>query len=213
MPAGADILERQKSLERRSHAARRSEAEAAILKAAVRIVAERGLERLTLADVGEAAGYSRGLPAHYFGSKEGLVGALARHIVHEFGRHLVRAEKHEPGLERLLGMAVFYFDSAARGPMSTRALFAVLGEAFTNEMVRKAIAELNARSVSAIAEDIRAGIAAGEIRKGLNVKAEAALILGGLRGAAAQWLNDPDGVDLKALRNAFVAGLKRSLAP
>ena len=212
MPSETQLLETRSNGERRSQADRRSEAEAALLKAAVRIVAERGLERLTLADVGEAAGYSRGLPAHYFGSKEGLIGALARHIVHDFGRHLVRAERHAPGFARLLGMAAFYFDGAARDPMSTRALFAVLGEAFTNETLRKEIAELNARSVASIAADIKAGISAGEIRKGLNAKAEAALILGGLRGASAQWLNDPDTIDLKALRTAFLAGLKRSLA-
>lgn len=207
------VLDRRTNGERRSQAERRSEAEAAILKAAVRLVAERGLERFTLADVGERAGYSRGLPAHYFGSKEGLTGALARHIVMSFGRGLVRSEKHQPGLAHLLGMAGFYFDGAARDPISVRALFVVLGEALTNETVRKAIAELNARLVASITDDIRAGISAGDIRRGVNAKAEAALVLAGLRGAAAQWLTDPEGVDLKALRSEFLAGLKRRLSP
>ena len=48
--------------ERRSQAQRRDEAERRLLSAAVRLVGERGLERITLAEVGEAAGYSRGLP-------------------------------------------------------------------------------------------------------------------------------------------------------
>ena len=62
---------------RRSHAQRREESERRMLDAALAIVARRGTVRMTLAEVGEAAGYSRGLPAHHIGSKAGLVQALA----------------------------------------------------------------------------------------------------------------------------------------
>jgi AcrR family transcriptional regulator len=209
----ATLETKSRSDERRSQATRRKEAEHRLLQAAVRIVAERGLERFTLAEVGEAAGYSRGLPAHYFGSKDGLVAALAAQIVAGFGRGLVRSEKHAAGLERLIGTASFYFDSAQRDALTTRALFVVLGEAFTNEALRKKIATLNARSVKPLAENIRAGIARGEIRKNVNSKAQATLILSSMRGAVAQWLVDPDRIDIKTLRNEFVASLKRSLAP
>jgi AcrR family transcriptional regulator len=200
-------------LERRSQAERRSEAEKKILAAAVRMVAERGLGRFTLADVGEAAGYSRGLPAHYFGSKDGLIAVLAKHIVGGFGVGLGRVEKHEPGLERLLGTIWFYFDSAGRDPLTTRALFAILGEAVTHEALRKKIVDLNAHSIGPLENNIRAGIAQGTVRKSVNAHAQATLILSGLRGAVVQWLIDPDSIDLKALRNEFVASLKRNLAP
>jgi AcrR family transcriptional regulator len=198
---------------RRSQLERRREAERRLLQAAERIVAERGLERFTLAEIGEAAGYSRGLPAHYFGSKEGLVGALATHIVSGFGRGAARAEKHPAGLERLLGVASYYFESAGRDPVRTRVLFAVLGEALTNEALRTKIGELNAHSVKPIADNIRAGIAAGDIRKSVNANATATLILSGLRGAVTQWLIDPKHIDLKTVRAEFIASLKRSLAP
>ena len=212
MNSESSIVEGRRSPERRSQEQRRSEAESAILKAAVHIVAERGLERFTLADVGEAAGYSRGLPAHYFGSKEGLVSALARHIVRNFGHALQRSDRHTAGLAHLIAMATFYFDSAGKDPARTRVLFAVLGDALTNPLLRKEMAELNAQSVAAIANDIRAGVASGEIRKGVNPKTTAALALSGLRGAVALWLTNPGGIDLKTLRNEFVAELKRSLA-
>ena len=47
---------------RRTQAQRREEAARLILDAATRIVAEKGLDELTLAEAGAAAGYSRGLP-------------------------------------------------------------------------------------------------------------------------------------------------------
>src|ERR1700734_3541086 len=105
MDAAVSMNPKARSGTRRSQGERRREAERRLLQAAERIVAEQGLERFTLAEVGEAAGYSRSLPAHYFGSKEGLVGALATEIVNGFGRSAARTEKHPAGLERLLGVA------------------------------------------------------------------------------------------------------------
>jgi len=204
---------RARSSERRSQAERREEAERRILRAAVAIVAKQGFERFTLADVGEAAGYSRGLPAHYFGSKDGLVAALATHIVEDFGRGVARTEKHAAGLERLLGIVAYYFESAARDPLRTRALFAVLGEALTNPTLRKRIGNLNAHSAEPLAANIRAAIAHGDVRRTVNPKAQAMLILSGLRGAVSQWLIDPARIDLRVLSKEFAASLQRSLAP
>jgi len=57
---------------------------------------------MTLADVGIAAGYSRGLPAHYFGNKTGLLEAIATHIVDGFANRLAETPRFKPGIEALL---------------------------------------------------------------------------------------------------------------
>jgi AcrR family transcriptional regulator len=199
--------------ERRSQAQRRDEAEQRLLAAAVQLVGERGLERITLAEVGEAAGYSRGLPAHYFGGKDGLVVALASHLIEGFGRALERTESHRPGLDRLLGMVAFYLGSARKAPAATRALFVLLGEGLSNGLVTERLAQLNARSAKVIEMDLRAAVAAGDVRKDLDVTSQAVLILASLRGAVGLWLLAPDTVDLRAVRDEFVASLRRSLVP
>jgi len=198
--------------ERRSQAERRDEAEQRLLRAATQLVAERGVERITLADVGEAAGYSRGLPAHYFGSKAGLIVALAERMVEGFGEALGRVERHAPGLERLLGTVRFYFDSARKDPVGTRALFVLLGDGLSNDLVRDQLAELNARSVKAFEANLAAAIRAGEARADIDAKAQALLILAGLRGAVSQWLLSPRSIDLARVRDEMAASLQRSLA-
>ena len=50
----------------------------ALLSAAAEIVVESGVPAVTLAAVAERAGYSRGMVTHHFGSKRGLLDALAR---------------------------------------------------------------------------------------------------------------------------------------
>jgi AcrR family transcriptional regulator len=198
--------------ERRSQAERREEAEARLLQAAIAMVAERGLERVTLADIGEAAGYSRGLPAHYFGSKAGLIVTLAQRLVAGFGQALDRVELHTPGLERLTGIVRFYLDSARKDPVGAKALLVLLADGLNNDLVREPLAELNARSVKAFEANLAAAIEKGEARADIDVRAQAILILATLRGAVSQWQLAPGRIDLARVRDEMVASLKRSLA-
>jgi AcrR family transcriptional regulator len=198
--------------ERRSQAERRDEAEQRLLEAAIALVAERGVERVTLADVGEAAGYSRGLPAHYFGSKAGLIVSLAQRLVANFGHALTRVEHHPLGLERLVGTVRFYLGSARRDPVSTRALFVLLGDGLSNRLVQDELAELNARSVRAFEANLLAAVENGEVRRDIDARAQAFVILSMLRGAVSQWLLSPKGIDLARVRDEMIASLKRSLA-
>ena len=198
--------------ERRSQAERRVVAEARLLHAAIAMVAERGLERLTLADVGEAAGYSRGLPAHYFGSKAGLIVTLAQRLVGGFGQALDRVERHPPGLERLTGIVRFYLDSARKDPVGAKALLVLLGDGLNNDLVREPLAALNARSVKAFETNLAAAIEKGEARADIDVRAQAILILATLRGVVGQWQLAPGRIDLARVRDEMVASLKRSLA-
>jgi AcrR family transcriptional regulator len=199
--------------ERRTQAERRDEAEQRLLAAAVRLVGERGLERVTLSEVGEAAGYSRGLPAHYFGGKSGMVVSLVKHIIDGFGQALGRAEHHDLGLDRLLGTVAFYFKDARRNPVGARALFVLLGEGVSNDLVADRLAELNARSARAFEANLSAAVAAGEVRADIDVRAQAILILATLRGAVGQWLLAPDAIDLGGVSAAFITSLRRSLVP
>jgi AcrR family transcriptional regulator len=198
--------------ERRSQAERRDEAEQRLLGAAIRLVAEQGLDRITLADVGEAAGYSRGLPAHYFGNKAGLIVALAKHLIDNFSRAMDRSGEHGRGLARLLGAVNFYLDSVVKDPVRSRALFVLLGEGLANPLVSEPIAALNARSVDGFEANLRASIAMGEVRSTIDARAQATLILAALRGLVGLWLLAPQAVAMAAARDEFVASLKRSLA-
>ena len=57
----------------------------AILDAAEGLFAEKGYENTSLKEVGEAAGLSRGTPAYFFGSKEGLYRAVLDRVLRDAG--------------------------------------------------------------------------------------------------------------------------------
>jgi AcrR family transcriptional regulator len=196
---------------RRPHAVRREEAEERMVKAAVQIVADRGLESLTLAECGEAAGYSRGLAPHYFGSKEGLISAIANHIVDDFIVRQNAARPNRIGLSGLLDNVAYYIESGRTNVVTLRAFHAVLAAALKQTPLSDVIAKLNRNSVYSFTKMIRSGVERGEIRSDINARAQASLILTAMRGMLTLWLLDPEHIDLDAIKKEFLSNLRRSL--
>lgn len=197
----------------RTQAERRAEAERRMLQSAVRILAEKGFASLTLNEVGEAAGYSRGLPAHYFGRKDELLLAVGRYIVNRFTKGL-RGPKTEAqqGLDAILRSADYYLASVAQDPVTMRALLVVLTETTSHPELFPSLVELNRSSVDAFTQHIRVGQENGTVRADIDPASQAVLILGQLRGVVAQWLIDPVTIDIERVRQTLEASLRRALA-
>lgn len=178
---------------RRTHAERREEAERRLLDAALAIVAQRGSVRMTLAGVGQAAGYSRGLAAHRFGSKAGLVQALAGYIGEQFGQQRARGAALQPGLQAILGNIRFYFGRRGAAWLSSRALLVMMNEACIEAQpeLRPVVAAYNRSALAWFEQHIATGIARGEIAPHNDPGITAVILLGAMRGVMLQWLVDP----------------------
>jgi AcrR family transcriptional regulator len=197
-----------------THAKRRDEAERRMLAAAAEIICDHGVDGLTLTDVGMAAGYSRGLPAHYFGNKTGLLEAIAIYIVDGFASRLAETSEVKPGFKSLLNSIDLYLSEGPRSRKhATIALQAVIAESLSEPALRPTITSLNDRSIKRLGSMMRVGIANSEIRRDVDVDQWAMMILGGLRSIITMWLIDPREIDLAQVRAFFVASINRALAP
>lgn len=191
--------------ERRTHAERREEAERKLLAAALEIVARRGSVRMTLAEVGEAAGYSRGLPAHRFGSKAGLLHALAGYIGERFGQQREKGPRPAPGLDAILGNIHFYFGRKGEAFTATRALLVMMTESCMEPGtdLRAEVAAYNRSALAWFEQHIRSGIERGEIAPDNDPAITAVILLGAMRGVMLQWLVD-DRIKLAAVRDRLL---------
>ena len=224
--------------ERRTQTERREEAERRLLAAALEIVVRRGSVRMTLAEVGEAAGYSRGLPAHRFGSKAGLVHALAGYIGERFGQQREQGPKPEPGLAAILGNIHFYFSLAkaatpsrataahcSAGPIlerpgdpagdaftATRALLVMMTESCmaANTELRAEVVAYNRSALAWFEQHIRTGIERGQIAADNDPAVTAVILLGAMRGVLLQWLVD-DRIPLATVRDRLLVIAERVL--
>jgi AcrR family transcriptional regulator len=197
---------------RRTQAERRAVAERELLAAAFKLVAEKGISGTTLADIGEAAGYSRALPAVYFGDKNGLVQALWQRASNLFRERFTLARQREKGLESVLGFIEVYLTRSSDDSHIFRATQILLTEAFTSTPeIRESVAEHNRTSEEFLRSHIRLGIRNGEIRDDVDPGPQAIMIIGALRAAVSHWMIDPK-TSLTSQRKEFLRSVRRSLS-
>jgi len=198
----------------RTHAERRLEAETRIVQAAFEIVARRGVDQLTLAEAGEEAGYSRALPAHYFESREALLAAVAEHAVKNYRKRLNEQNlAADDGIHSLFATIAFYLDDSRGWPKKLRAFHEVMNAGLRWPSIAEVVARLNQEWIDRISAQIQTAQRLGDIRADIDPAAEAVAISGAMRGIMAQWLIAPDSIDLDAVRDAYIAGLRRSWKP
>src|SRR6266566_1718404 len=98
---------------------------------------ERGYVGMTLAAVGERAGYSRGLVTIHFGSKEKLLEALVERITVDWSHRQVPETDGKSGLEGLLALVRAIQEQFERDAHHIKLLYALMFEALgDNEFLR-----------------------------------------------------------------------------
>ncbi|MEM7278483.1 MAG: TetR/AcrR family transcriptional regulator [Pseudomonadota bacterium] len=84
-----------------SHAERTNLSDKKMLATAISLIVERGTDKTTLKDVGERAGYSRGLAGYRFGSKAGLFEFIVRSVGEQWLTDLKRVTEGRIGFEAM----------------------------------------------------------------------------------------------------------------
>lgn len=87
---------------------RKAETQARILRSAMRLFAERGYERTTIAAVAAEAGVSRSAIFWHFGDKATLFAEASRQLLVPFVEELERSVERLDGRERVLELFSFY---------------------------------------------------------------------------------------------------------
>ncbi|WP_314171431.1 TetR/AcrR family transcriptional regulator [Streptomyces winkii] len=172
---------------RRTQEQRRAETERRVLDAAMALIARSGSRAVTLAEVGEAAGYSRGIVYHHFGSRERLLEA----VVDEAQRFDVPACQGD-GLDHLVRIIEAYLRNVVRRTPSARAFLQLWGEAIAADPVLAPLfARRDADFRQFLADVVRQGVADGSIRPDANPAAAAVLIVALVRGTGLQLIAQP----------------------
>jgi AcrR family transcriptional regulator len=186
-----------------------------MLRAAMSIIAQKGAAGATLAEIGIAAGFSRGLPAERFGTKFALLNALMDFMEGWFAERLRKAVGEKAGLDAVRARIDAHVDSACASPVATAALYSLFVESLS------AIPELQPRTRALSAgfhdgfrghlEQARRG---GELRDGVDCAKMANVLVGMLRGLIIQSLLEGDAEGLaknRAQIHAFIdAGLRKN---
>lgn len=186
----------------RTQEQRRAEAEERLLTAAAELIGESGVAGVTLAAVGERAGYSRGLASHHFGSKGALLRRVAQLVDDRFRAALAGGPAPASAVDEVLRLVATYLDVITDLPPLHRARLVLVADAVGNDSpdIRPAVVTADRAFRGSVAAGLRRGVEAGELPPDTDPEGLAVALVGLLRGITFQWLVDPD-VDLAASRS------------
>jgi AcrR family transcriptional regulator len=199
---------------RRTQEERRVEAERRLLAAAAELIGELGPSRVTLANIGERAGYSRGLATHHFGSKGAMMQRLVDSVTVDFRRDVFAESVSDSALDEAMGLVRAYFQALSHPKPASRARLMLWADAVATGSpdVRPGMVASDREFRDELAKRIERGVAAGEFTESIDPAGLAAVVVGMLRGVALQSMLD-DELDLAACRAEVEEVLKRRVMP
>ena len=203
--------------ERRTQVERRNESENSLLDAAAASICARGVERASLAEIGDRAGRSRGLANHHFGSKEVLIERLVERCQDRLEEATQAAwrdseEPEDDALAAIRLMVELYLGRFATPDPEIRALLVLWGASFPEVTSVPGITAADERASGNLANIVAAGQKSGSISTLVDPVGAAVMILGLMRGVAAQLLTHSD-IDLERVKAETDRWLTAALAP
>jgi AcrR family transcriptional regulator len=194
--------QRKRPQGRRSQEERTAESTQRLIDAAIALIAEKGFNKTTTAEIGERAGYSRSMVQFRYGTKDAFLESLLREEYET--RVLVPPPADLTGLERVLAQIDLLRDQTAENPGLMRGFFVLCWEATGPlEGLRGWLTDWLERYQQSTIESIRAGLEDGSIRADVDPKREANALISNCIGDAFMWTAAPDLID-------FVEAIQRT---
>jgi AcrR family transcriptional regulator len=182
-----------------------------ILDAALGVLKRDGYAGLTMAKVAAASGQNKALIGYHFGSKQGLVAAVARQVADEITREVLDGlgEPHD-ATKLVEGTLAGIWSIMDRDEGIARVYFDLAGQSATEPEARAIIAEMKAGFRSVLA-DLLAGLDNGPSRG--QRQAVAVFLIAGIEGLALERLDRGETPELRRARTMWARAAAGAISP
>ncbi len=196
-------------VQRKTQEQRTDLSDSLMFEAAIRLILERGMAKTTLREVGEMAGYSRGLAGYRFGSKAGLCEFVARSISNKWLVALKRATKGLVGIEALEASVDAHYRFCLDESDYARVFYMLWFDSIEpkNE-IRPFMLSIRNRRRKDVVNWINLAVKQGTIEPKMDPEAAAEMFSVAIVGIAYQWLVNPK--DIERVTSLYL-NLKRSM--
>lgn len=168
-----------------------------IVRAALRLILKVGYNQVTLADIAEQVGVSKGLISYYFPKKEDVFTAVLEQIVERLTTDFENFSRADASaLEKMKMIFNNLFGNEKRARRYYTVVIDYLAQAIRERQVQE-YTELIYDSYRRYMESIIVeGIESGEFRD-VDPRRTASIVLGMMEGLVLQWFFDKKGFDLE----------------
>lgn len=183
---------------RMTQAERSAQSDSQMFDAAVRLIVDQGPQRATLAEIGTSAGYSRGLAAYRYKTKDVFYSALIEHLHLQWCDELDQSTAGTAGIDTVIAAVSALQNFVRARPDHLRALFKLYYHTIDHhsEMTQK-LQEIQHSQRRQAAHWIAAceGFSRSPLTPEAFAEQYCALVFGGIY----QWLVTPEKIDLDQL--------------
>jgi AcrR family transcriptional regulator len=168
-------------------------AEEALVRAAYRLIASKGIERTTLQDITDAAGVSKALAVYYFKTKENLLLAATRWVLGRVAERMTGVvDSVEAPEQKVQAMVDAIFVDPRRNRDFYLAYTALIGEAARNERFNELNVTFRSIMNATYADLIRSGVRTVFVVDSVEEAAIGVRAL--IDGFFIQWLEERDWI-------------------
>jgi AcrR family transcriptional regulator len=183
-----------------------------IVAIARKIVAEEGLEALTIGSLEARLAFSRGVITYHFQNKDDIVHAVLESAIDEINAGTAAQLAPSMSADDKLKTALrTYIRGFVEHVEATKILLSFWGRISSDKRARKANATLYAAYRKGVAGMIEAGRASGELAPDVNVDGMAALIVGIVIGVAMQSYFEKGAIDAEQATEEAILALQARL--
>jgi AcrR family transcriptional regulator len=185
-----------------------------MVETAIDLIVQHGIEGMTLKEVGEAAGYSRGLAGYRFGSKEGLMNHVIRTIGDEWLRELTQVTSGKVGLDAICSAIDAHYRFCREAPDHVFAFYILWFQSVSpGSLCKDVMVSIHERRQKDVAEWIKQGIEKGLIDPSVNTDVVAEQFCSAVIGIVYQWLVKPEALDEVERLHAGLKQIMKKLLP
>lgn len=187
-----------------SYAERTAISDDRMFKTALSLIKEHGVFNTTLREIGERAGYSRGLASNRFGSKEHFFFKLVDQIHNERESMFVIGLGHNRGLEALLTNLDSTIDFLTRDSDYIRSMYLLSYETIgSNAILRKRLADHHNKHRKSLHRWLGEAIEDGDIRSDTEIFDISIEHIALYYGIVYLWLSDTNCIEFKSVLSKY----------
>ncbi|MCK7597534.1 TetR/AcrR family transcriptional regulator [Microbulbifer sp. CAU 1566] len=183
---------------RMTQAERSAQSDSQMFDAAIRLIVDQGPQRATLAEIGTSAGYSRGLAAYRYKTKDVFYSALIEHLHHLWCEELESATAGTSGFDTIIAAVTALQNFVRSNPDHLRAMYKLYYHTIDHHSeITQKLQEihLNQRKQAVRWIGECADFSGSPLSPDAFAEQYCALIFGGIY----QWLVSPEEIDLDRL--------------
>jgi TetR/AcrR family fatty acid metabolism transcriptional regulator len=183
----------------------KSRREAQITRAAYELIAKNGYENITVQDIADRAGFSKGIVYYYFKSKDDVMVSLFDSIVSGIDERFAEVRRKSPDpRQQLIDVVKVSLNIIHDHKEFYHVIMVFWTQIGQKTFIRDINAKLFSRWRREITKILDLGITTNVFRKDLDPSLVASLVVSRVMGSSLQYIFDPSAFDFEQMKDTVV---------